>query len=168
MDEFNTALLILRVWIGVVMLAHGVKHLRGREKTTRWLESMGFRGASMQWVGMAFGEIGAGLFIALGALTSVAVAGTASMMVVAYLTVHRRAGFWITARPDEGWEYVATILAGSIAIGLLGPGEWSIDSAVDIAENLDGWTGLAIVAGGILAGIGQVAAFYRPRGNATD
>ena len=168
MDEFNTALVVLRVWIGVVMLTHGIKHLRGREKTTRWLKSMGFRGADMQWIGMAFGEIVAGLFLALGAMTSIAAAGTASIMVVAYLTVHRPAGFWITARPDEGWEYVATILAGSIAIGLLGPGEWSVDSALGIAENLDGWLGFAIVAGGILAGIGQVAAFYRPKNNAID
>ncbi len=144
------------------MLAHGIKHLRGREKTTNWLRGMGFQKAELQWVGMSFGEIAAGLGIVLGLLTTVAAAITASIMVVAYLTVHRAAGFWITARPDEGWEYVATLLAGAVAVAVLGPGEWAIDEALGLATDLDGWVGLALVGGGVLAGLGQVAAFFRP------
>jgi putative oxidoreductase len=160
--EWNTALLLVRVWIGIVMLAHGVKHLRGREKTIAWLRGMGYRNPELNWVGMSAGEIGVGVLLVAGLLTPAAAAGTAAIMTVAYLTVHRAAGFWVTARPDEGWEYVATILAGMMAVGLLGPGEWSIDGALGIADDLDGWVGLLIVAGGIAAGIGQVATFFRP------
>ncbi|MFQ5555535.1 MAG: DoxX family protein, partial [Acidimicrobiia bacterium] len=94
---------------------------------------------------------------------SLAAAGTASIMVVAYLTVHHKPGFWITARPDEGWEYVATLVASSIAIGMLGPGEWSIDEGIDIANNLDGWIGLIIVGAGAVFGALQVATFFRPK-----
>jgi len=160
--ESNTALLILRVWVGGVMLAHGVKHLRGRERTTNWLRGMGYRKPEMQWIGMSFGEIAAGLGIAFGLLTSLAAAATGAIMVVAYLTVHRAAGFWVTARPDEGWEYVATLLAGAITVAMLGPGEWAVDEALGLAADLDGWIGLAIVGGGAVAGIGQVATFFRP------
>ncbi len=162
MDEANLALLVLRAWIGVVMLAHGVKHLRGRDKTKDWLETIGYRNASMQWMAMSATEVGVGILLIAGLLTSLAAAGTAAIMVVAYLTVHRAAGFWVTARPDEGWEYVATLLAGVIAIGLLGPGEWSIDDAVGLADDLDGWVGLLIVLGGAASGIGQVATYFRP------
>ena len=162
MNEVDLALLGLRAWVGVVMLAHGVKHLRGREKTTNWLASIGYRNAPLQWFAMSATEVGAGLLLIAGLLTSLAAAGTASIMVVAYLTVHRRMGFWVTARPDEGWEYVATLLVASLVIGLLGPGEWSIDHAIGIADDLDGWTGLLIVIAGEFAGLGQVATFFRP------
>ncbi len=160
--EFNIAMLILRTWVGVVMLAHGVKHAFGQEKTTNWLRSIGYRNPGFQWLAMSASEIGVGVLLVAGLLTSLAAAGTASIMVVAYLTVHRTPGFWITARPDEGWEYVATLLAGSLAIGLLGPGEWSIDHGIDIAVNLDGWVGFLVVAAGAVLGAIQVAAFFRP------
>lgn len=162
MNEWDLALFVLRAWVGIVMLAHGIKHLRGREKTTEWLESIGYRNAPLQWMAMSATEVGVGALLIVGLLTSLAAAGTAAIMVVAYLTVHRPAGFWVTARPDEGWEYVATLLVGVIVIGLLGPGEWSIDDAIDLAAKLDGWVGLAIVLGGAASGAGQVATFFRP------
>jgi putative oxidoreductase len=162
MDEMNTALAIVRVWVGIVMLAHGVKHFRGREKTSNWLASIGYKQPKLQWLAMSASEIGAGILLIVGLLTSLAFAATASIMVVAYLTVHQKAGFWVTARPDEGWEYVATLLAASLAGGLLGPGEWSIDEAIDLAVKLDGWWGLVIVLAGAVAGGLQVATFFRP------
>lgn len=158
----NTALIILRVWVGVVMLAHGIKHFQGKQKTSDWLAGIGYKQPKLQWLAMSASEIGAGLLLIVGLLTSLALAATAAIMVVAYLTVHRKAGFWVTARPDEGWEYVATLLVASLALGLLGPGDWSIDSAIDLAQTLDGWAGLAIVAAGGVAGAGQVATFFRP------
>ena len=163
MNEIDLALFGLRAWVGIVMLAHGVKHLRGRDKTTNWLASIGYRNAPLQWFAMTATEIVDGVLVIVGFSTSLAAAGTASIMVVAYLTVHRQVGFWVTARPDEGWEYVATLLVASLAIGLLGPGEWSIDHAIGIADDLDGWAGLLIVISGEFAGLAQVATFFRPQ-----
>jgi putative oxidoreductase len=163
MDEVNLALTMLRAWVGIVMLAHGVKHLRGREKTTQWLADIGYRQPGLQWMAMSATEIGAGVLLILGLLTTPALAGTAAIMVVAFLTVHRRQGFWVTARPDEGWEYVATILVASLALGLLGPGEWSIDEAIGIADDLDGYVGLVVVLAGAVSGIGQVMTFFKPQ-----
>ena len=165
MTEIDLALLVLRAWVGIVMLAHGVKHLQGREKTTNWLESIGYKQPALNWMAMSATEIGVGVLLILGLLTSLAAAGTAAIMLVAYLTVHRKAGFWVTARPDEGWEFVATLLVAVLAIGMLGPGDWSLDEPIGIAENLDGWIGLALVAGGGVAGFGQVATFFRPTGD---
>lgn len=162
MDEMNLAITILRVWVGIVMLAHGVKHLRGREKTTNWLAGIGYRQANLQWFAMSATEIGAGALLVLGLLTTPALAATASIMVVAYLTVHRTQGFWVTARPDEGWEYVATLLAATVALALLGPGEWAVDHTLGIADDLDGYLGLILVFAGAVAGAGQVLTFFRP------
>lgn len=162
MGEMNTILLVLRIWVGVVMLVHGIKHARGQQKTTAWLRSIGYRSPGFQWFSMTATEIGAGLLLIVGLLTPLAAAATVSIAVVAYLTVHRKAGFWVTARPDEGWEYVATLGVAALAVATLGPGEWSVDDATGIADNLDGWVGLVIAVGGGALGLGQVATFFRP------
>jgi putative oxidoreductase len=161
-DATNAALLILRLALGLVLLAHGAKHLRNREKTMRWTASIGFRSPGLQWFFMAFAEIGVGLSLGFGLLTSFGAAGLVALMAVAFWTVHRRASFWITARPDEGWEYAFVLAVGAAALALLGPGDWSIDHALDIADALDGWTGAAIAAGGIGAAAAQLGVFFRP------
>lgn len=158
----DLALLILRLALGLVLLAHGVKHLRNRQKTIAWTASIGFKRPNIQWFFMAFAEIGVGLSLAFGLLTSLGAAGLVSLMAVAFWTVHRHAGFWITARPDEGWEYVFVLAAAAVAIALLGPGEWSIDHALEIADDLDGEVGLAIVGAGVGAAAAQLLAFFRP------
>ena len=68
----------------------------------------------------------------------------------------------MSARPDEGYEYVLVLSVGALVVAALGPGEWSIDHALDLAATFDGTTGLAIGGGGVLAAVGQLAAFYRP------
>jgi putative oxidoreductase len=135
-DTANAALLILRIGLGVVLFAHGVKHFRNRTGTMRWTESIGFRSPAVQWFFMAFAEIGVGLSLLAGLFTSVGAAGLVALMAVAYWTVHRRAGFWITARPDEGWEYAFVLAVGAAAVALLGPGEWALDHALGIADEL--------------------------------
>lgn len=156
------ALLIIRVALGLIFLAHGIKHARGREKTTAWFGSIGFRQAEMQWFASSATEIGVGVLLILGAATQFAAAGLIAVMIVAYISVHRYAGFWVTARPDEGWEYVFVIAAVGFAIAIGGPGSVSIDDALGIADDLDGWIGLGIAVLGVLAAFAQVAIFYRP------
>ena len=122
-------MLVLRVAVGAVMLAHGVKHARGREKTTNWFASIGYRQPGLQWLASTATEIGVGVLLIAGALTSPAAAGVAGILTVAFLTVHRKAGFWITARPDEGWEYVFILIVTAFVIAVFGGGEYSIDAA---------------------------------------
>jgi putative oxidoreductase len=100
------------------------------------------------------------LIIGLG--TSLAVAGLVGVMTVAYVAVHRSVGFWITARPDEGYEYVLTLGVAAAALAMIGPGSWSLDAALDIDVILDGWYGLAAVSAGVAVAVLQLAVFFRP------
>lgn len=166
-DVFNLGMLVLRIGVGAVFLAHGIKHARSREKTTNWFASIGFRQAPFQWFMSTATEIGAGVLLILGLFTSLAAAGVVSVMFVAFMTVHRPAGFFITAFMKEGievegWEYVFTLAFTGLAIAILGPGEVSIDDALGIATNLDGWIGALLVGGGIAMGVGELATFWRP------
>ena len=127
-DAFNLAMLGLRIGIGIVFLAHGLKHLRSREKTIGWFESIGFKQAPLQWLVMTVTEIGAGILLIIGLLNSLAAAAVVGTMAVAFWTVHRRAGFFITAFMKEGvdvegWEYVFTLAFTAAALAIAGPGE---------------------------------------------
>lgn len=166
-DPINGGLLVLRLALAGVMLAHGIKHLMGREKTTSWFASMGWRFAGIQWMTATATEIGVGLLLALGFLTGLAAAGVVGILFTAYWTVHRPAGFFITAfmKEDidvEGWEYVGFLIAATVALAVMGPGEWSLDDGLDLASRLDGWWGLALAVGGVAGAGGQMAAFWRP------
>ena len=161
-DAVNTALIALRVVAGVVFLAHGVKHFINREKTIRWTASIGFRSPPIQWFFMTFAEIAVGIGLLAGLLTSISVAGAIGILFVAFWTVHRHAGFWVSARPDEGYEYVLTLAVVGVALALAGPGEWSLDHALGIADDLDGVMGALVAAGGLVVGVLQLVVFYRP------
>jgi putative oxidoreductase len=167
MEAIDTAALGLRLVLGFVMLAHGVKHLRGREKTSNWFGSIGFKAPQLQWFFSTATEIGVGVLLIVGLGTSLAVMGTVAIMTVAFISVHRKAGFWITARPDEGYEYVLTIAIAGLALAAIGAGSVSIDAALELDGQtvtvlLDEWVGIGLALGGIAAGIGQTIIFYRP------
>jgi putative oxidoreductase len=167
MEAIDAAALGLRLVLGIVMLAHGIKHLRGREKTSRWFGSIGFKAPQLQWFLSTATEIGVGLLLVVGFGTSLAVMGTVAIMTVAFISVHRKAGFWITARPDEGYEYVLTLAVAGVALAAIGAGSWSIDAAIDIDGQaitvlLDEWVGIGLALLGIAAGIGQAIIFFRP------
>lgn len=161
MDAPDLVLFVGRLWMGWVMLLHGVNHARNLASTADWFANIGFKQAPRQARLSAFGEIAIGLGLAAGLATSFAAAGLVVVMSVAFWTVHRFAGFFVFKRPDEGYEYVATlaIFAGSVAV--FGPGQLSIDHALGIADNFDGVVGLAICLAGLLAGAFQVAYAWR-------
>jgi putative oxidoreductase len=159
-DAINAGLLTLRIAVGIVFLAHGLKHFKNRSKTITWTESIGFKQGKIQWVFMTFAEIGIGLTLITGLLTGVAAAAAIAMMSVAFWTVHRSAGFFITARPDEGYEYVVFISMVAGALAVMGPGDWSIDHVLELS--LDGWVGVSLAVGGVAAAVAQLAIFYRP------
>lgn len=172
-DPISVSLLLLRLILGGVFLAHGVKHAMGREKTTRWFASLGFKAPGMQWLTITVFEIGAGILAIVGLLTGLAALAFVAMMFVAYWVNHRPAGFWITnfmkeGIDVEGYEYVLTLAVASAAMAIAGPGELSIDWAieldgVELARLLDGWVGAVLAVGGIAAGIGQLVTFWRPQ-----
>ncbi len=163
MDEMNLAMLILRVGIGLTFAAHGYgKLFRGGRisGTASWFDSIGMKPGKVHAWMAALTEIGAGLLLAIGLLTPLAGAAMVGVMVVAGWTVHRHNGFMIVS---EGWEYTFVLGLIAVVIAMLGPMAWSLDAAISIDDLLDGYVGLAIAAaGGVFAGILQLALFYRP------
>lgn len=153
----DLGLLVFRCAIGAVMFAHGWNHLfRGGkvEGTARWFESLGMRpGIVHAWVASVT-ELAAGVSLVLGLLTPLGAAAVAGTMSVALITNHRGNGFFIF-RPGEGWEYVMTLIAAGVALGVLGSGGWSLDKALDLFQPVPAATGLWIV---LLAGFGGAAA----------
>ena len=158
LDAYNLALLIARVWIGGMMFAHGWRHLqsvRTGPGIANWFESLGLKpGPVHAWM-VTLTELGVGVMLIFGFLTPLAYAGTASIVLVALVTNHWKNGFFIN-NPGEGYEYVATVAVLSIALGALGPGEWSLDDAFGLAFPFEPATALAIAA---IVGIGGTAAF---------
>jgi putative oxidoreductase len=167
-DAVNFALLLFRSAVGAIMLAHGINHVfRGGKiaGTAGWFESLGMKpGILHAWLA-SLTEIGAGAMLIAGLLTPLAAAGVTGTMLVAWITNHRKNGFFIF-RPGEGWEYVMSLTVSGIALGALGAGEWSLDDALDIA--IEPATGLLISGGlGIGLAVGLLAVFWRPPAPAT-
>ena len=104
MAPVDVGLLALRLILGIVFLAHGIKHAQSREKTTKWFASIGFRYAPFQWFMSTATEIGVGVLMVAGLLTGFAAAGIIGIMFLAFWTVHRAAGFFITSFMKEGIE----------------------------------------------------------------
>lgn len=166
MEAFDAAVLISRLWLGVVMIAHGINHARTLEGTAAWFAKVGFRRPRLNALASVGTEIAVGIGLILGLLTSLAAAGLVATMVVAFWAIHRFAGFFVFHRPDEGYEYVVTLAVSASVLAMLGPGAVSVDSAIGLSTSLDGWSGLAIVLLGALAGVIQLAVSWRrPRNN---
>ena len=161
----DVVMLILRAWVGVVMLAHGINHARNIEGTERWFSKVGFRSPRVNALMSAGNELAIGSGLLVGLLTPVAAAGLAATMFVAFWSIHRFAGFFVFHRPDEGYEYVTTLAVVALALANVGPGEYSLDAAIGWLDGWDGWVGASIWLLGIVAGAGLVAAFWRKPSN---
>ena len=161
MTEIDFVLTLVRVWAGIVILAHGINHGRTLDGTANWFAKKGFRSPALNARISAGNEIALGLGLIAGLLTTVAAAGLAATMFVAFWSIHRFVGFFNFHRPDEGYEYVTTLAVIALALAIAGPGRYSVDEALGIAGNLDGWVGLAIVGAGLLVAVGQLATFWR-------
>jgi len=165
MHQLDVATLLLRVALGVVMLAHGWNHLFGPggvDGTASWFGSMGLRPPKVHALASGLTELGAGTGLALGLLTSLQCGAVVGVMTVAFMTAHRTNGFFIF-RPGQGYEYVGFLAVTATALAVLGPGQVSLDDVLGIADDFDGTVGLALSAGlGLVASAGLLAASWRP------
>ncbi len=165
-SSVSLALLLARLVLGVVFLAHGINHIIGGGKiagTARWFEGLGMRPGIVHAWFASLTEVGAGALLVLGLLTPFAGAGVVGVMLVAWITNHRTNGFFIF-RPGEGYEYVMTLTVLGVVVGTLGPGQWSIDDKVHAFNDLWGWPGFWISLGGGALGAGLLlATAWRPQ-----
>jgi putative oxidoreductase len=166
MIDVDIASVVLRLAVGITMLAHGYNHAFGGGKlpgTARWFESIGIRPGRVHALLATATELGAGVFLFLGLLTPLCAGAVMGVMLVALIANHLRNGYFIF-RPGEGYEYVLFITLTTFALAALGGGRASLDNAFGIADNLDGWAGvvvaLVIGAGGSLL---LLATCWRPQ-----
>jgi putative oxidoreductase len=134
----DTALLILRVILGIVFFPHGMQKLIG------WFGGYGFAGtmdmfttqlaipavfAFLAIMAEGLGSLG----LITGFLTRVAAFGITVNMIVAVYLLHWQHGFfmnWFGNQKGEGYEYHLLVIAMGIALMIKGGGKWSVDKGV--------------------------------------
>jgi putative oxidoreductase len=164
-DALNFALLLSRVWIAIMIFAHGWRHVKSIQSgpgMANWFESLGLKPGKLHAYAVTITEIGIPFLLLFGIFTPAAYAGVCALMIVAWLTNHLRNGFFLNTS-TEGYEYVATVAFVSITLGTLGAGEWSIDKSLDLFYWNDPAKSLAIA---LILGVGGalafLAVFWRP------
>jgi putative oxidoreductase len=140
----DLGLLVLRVAIGGVVLAHGLIKIG-------WPISMGMRGpAAVRGVAGFFGSMGLWppMFWALVAIVA-EIGGSLLMifglggpigpglvfgdMLIVTIVAHVPAGFWAGGgKQIAGVEFPIPLTAGALAVALIGNGGWSLDAALGL------------------------------------
>jgi putative oxidoreductase len=95
MQAVDLSLLVVRVTISAVFVAHACSHIFGGGKiagTTRWFESLGTR-PTLNARTASLTQLGAGLLLILGLLTPLACTGVIGTRAAAWITNHLRNGF---------------------------------------------------------------------------
>ncbi|MDT7551316.1 MAG: putative oxidoreductase [Actinomycetota bacterium] len=162
MHEYDVAVLIPRVLLALIMFMHGKNHWRGPggvQGTARWFGGIGLQPAIVHaWMSVVI-EFAAAAGFLLGLFNPLACTATVAVMTVAGIAEHRKNGFFVF---KEGYEYVLYIAGTCVALGILGPGKYSLDRALGIDDNLDGWTGGGIALLGVLGAAAMLAVCWRP------
>ncbi|MGI5125724.1 DoxX family protein [Pseudonocardia sp. CA-107938] len=126
----DAALLLARVVLGVVLIAHGLQKFvqNGIAGTAAAFEHMGIPGAPAAALYAAVVELGGGALLLLGAVTSIVAVLVALDMVGALLFVHAGNGVFVAG---GGWELVGLILALALVLGAVGAGRFSVDALLE-------------------------------------
>ncbi|WP_419179536.1 DoxX family protein [Rhodococcus opacus] len=148
------------------MVAHGVKHARSLDGTTRWFESIGFRNPKFQAATSAGVEVLSGSALIAGTMTPVAAAAVIGTMGVAIRTVHAPNGFFITA---EGYEYAAGLAAGCVALISLPAGMLGLDRHLRLGRFRGGTAAVATLIVGAASAASHTSVFWNsPRRTPRD
>jgi putative oxidoreductase len=149
----NAGLLILRLALAAIMFFHGTTKLfgwwggEGLDGAARFFASQGFRPPRLMATVAGATETVAAILLATGLLTPIGVAMLTGVL-TNVLALHVRNGL---DHRRHGFELELALLAGVIAIGLAGPGRWSLDAWLGTPDW--SWLGPVAVLLGIVGGI---------------
>ena len=157
-NPMDTALLILRLVVGLYVSAHGAQKLfgwfegHGFSKTQGFVGGMlGYRPAWLWTLAVSVAELVGGLLFVLGLLSPIGAIGVAAAMLSATLVPHWPKGPFAA---KGGYEQTLTNLAVAVGVGLAGPGFYSLDHLVGISVPTVYSEAIALVALlGVLVGI---------------
>ena len=138
LSKAGAAALILRVPVGLILMAHGAQKLfgwfggNGLAGTAGWLSSMGMEPGLLMAILAGGAEFFGGLALVLGLLTRPAALVAAFTMLVAIFSVHIGNGLFAA---DGGYEYALTLMVALLALAVQGGGYLSMDNA--LSKKLD-------------------------------
>jgi putative oxidoreductase len=163
-------LFFLRLFLGVLLFAHGTQKLfgwfggHGLDGTGGFFEQVGHRPGRRMATLAGLSEAGGGALLVLGFLTPLASAIIIGVMVTAAVSVHGENGLWAT---NGGYELPLTnaVIAGALAF--TGAGAFSFDNALGLG--LSGWAwGIGAVVLGLIGSGIQLARRERTIESADD
>jgi len=130
----DLGLLILRVTLGGLLIAHGLQKLfgwwggSGLTGLKNSLSDVGYEHADILTYVAAGGQITAGVLLVLGLFTPLAAAGALAYLINGMLAgVSADSGRFAFFLPD-GHEYQVTLIGLAVAIILVGPGRYGFDA----------------------------------------
>jgi putative oxidoreductase len=142
------------------MAAHGTQKLfgwfggYGLAGVGGYFESIGFRPGRTFALAAGLAETVGGLLVALGLLGPVGPAVVVSVMIVAGITVHWANGVFATDNGIEVPLLYGVVMAG---LALTGHGEYSLDAALGLTSLWTPAVTWAVLAIGIVGGLGNLA-----------
>jgi putative oxidoreductase len=166
-NNADLAMLILRVTVGLVVAMHGFMKLGWVGKggtpagTAGFFENyLGFKpGIFWAWVAILAESLG-GTLLALGLFGPFPAILVAADMIVVTITAHIPKGFWAG---EGGWEFPVPLVAGALAVALIGSGAYSLDRMLGLTygDTIVGLWWIVMAAGVIVALI--LHAMFRPK-----
>jgi putative oxidoreductase len=118
--NLDLALLILRVVLAAVMLAHGLPKVTGFAGTVGFFASVGVPAPTLAAAYAAAVEVGGGILILLGVAVDIVGLLFALDMLGAIVFAASKNGF------TGGWEFEFTLLCVAVGLALAGPGAYSV------------------------------------------
>jgi putative oxidoreductase len=125
----DAALLIARVAIGVILLAHGLQKFLDYTLggTAASFTGMGIPAPAVAAVFAATVETVGGAALIVGLVTPVVAALNVLNLLGALVIVHAGKGIFVDA---GGYELVLALIAGLVVVALLGAGRFSVDQLI--------------------------------------
>jgi putative oxidoreductase len=143
----NTALLVLRLIPGLLLMGHGLQklvppgysppllHAAGHRRTGAGFETLGIRPGVTAALVVGPAEVIGGFSLAAGILTPVGTILIGAVMIAAILTAHAQNGIWAA---EGGFEFPLVLLMVGFVVTALGAGSLSLNSWLGI----DNWAGI--------------------------
>jgi putative oxidoreductase len=130
----DAALLLARLLLGTIMLAHGHQKLlvEGLGRTSQGFEHMSIPWAIVSASFVTVVEVVGGALLVAGLLTTVVAALMGVVMAGAAAYVHVPHGIFVT---DGGWELVGAIGAALTVLAVAGPGRWSAEHLLRVRRD---------------------------------